>query len=177
MGAIDHDAGNAGMWTRSPQDAFFLAVMRLEAAPMRSRCLVHGSCASRNGDAVLFFGPSGAGKSDLVLRLLGRGFDLVADDQVEIVDGFASPAVSLAGLLEVRGIGIVRLPHIPRARVALAVELGQSAVRLPTPFTHPDLGVPVIQLDPAAGSAPDRVILALDCVLGRVEQVAGAFVA
>jgi len=134
---------------------------------MRDRCRVYGSCVSRNGDAVLFFGSSGAGKSDLVLRLLGRGFDLVADDQVEIIDGFASSAGVLAGLLEVRGIGIVRLPHVPRARLALAVELGQSAVRLPTPL---------IQLDPAAGSAPDRVILALDCVLGRVEQVAGAFV-
>ena len=143
---------------------------------MRDRCRVYGSCVSRNGDAVLFFGPSGAGKSDLVLRLLGRGFVLVADDQVEIIDGFASSAGVLAGLLEVRGIGIVRLPHVPRARLALAVELGQSAVRLPTPVIHPDLGVPLIQLDPAAGSAPDRVILALDCVLGRVEQVAGAFV-
>ena len=36
-------------------------------------------------------------------------------------------------------------------------------------------GVPVIALDPCAASAPDRVILALDCALGRVTQLAGAF--
>ena len=45
---------------------------------------LHASCAARAGDAVLILGPSGAGKSDLVLRLMGRGWDLVADDQVEV---------------------------------------------------------------------------------------------
>ena len=45
---------------------------------------LHGSCAALGGDAVLFLGPPGAGKSDLVLRLMGRGWMLVADDQVEL---------------------------------------------------------------------------------------------
>jgi HPr kinase/phosphorylase len=134
----------------------------------------HASCAARGESGVLVLGPSGSGKSDLVLRLLNHGFMLVADDRVEVADGVARPPLALAGLLEVRGLGIVRLPHRPAARLALAVELGLGE-RLPEPASHPALGVPVIRLDPAAVSAPDRVALALDCAEGRVSQLAGAF--
>jgi HPr kinase/phosphorylase len=112
-----------------------------------------------------------------VLRLLSRGFELVADDQVDIVDGIASCPAALAGLLEARGLGIVRLPYRNAARVALIVELGGRGERLPMPRRDPHLGVPIVCIDPAAASAPDRVALALDCALGRVAQVAGAFAA
>ena len=61
---------------------------------------LHGSCVSKDGDAILLLGPSGSGKSDLVLRLLSHGFELVADDQVTIADGYASGPPELAGLLE-----------------------------------------------------------------------------
>jgi HPr kinase/phosphorylase len=138
---------------------------------------VHGSCVSRDGDGVLLIGPSGSGKSDLALRLLGRGFSLVADDRVDIQDGVAMAPAALAGLLEVRGLGIVRLPYAATARLALVAELGAAAERLPAPGRHAGLGLPLIRLDPAAASAPDRVVLALDCALGRVSQVAGAFAA
>lgn len=122
----------------------------------------------------MLLGPPGSGKSDLVLRLLDIGFVLVADDRVEIEDGVARPAPTLAGLLEVRGLGVMRLPHAAQARVALAVRLG-SGPRLPEPERHEGLGVPVVTIDAAAASAPARVGLALDCALGRVRQVAGAF--
>lgn len=138
---------------------------------------MHGSCACRAGDGVLLTGAPGVGKSDLVLRLLARGFDLVADDYVEITDGVARPVPPLAGLLEVRGLGIVRLPFVPEARLALVVELGSTAERLPVPVWHDRLGLPSIALDASAASAPERVALALDCVLGRVSQIAGAFAA
>ena len=138
---------------------------------------IHGSCASRSGDGVLVIGPSGAGKSDLVLRLLARGFDLVADDRVAIEDGIACPVPALAGLLEVRGIGIVRLPYVPTARLALVVELGDAAARMPEAMRHPELNLPALRLDASAASAPERVALALDCALGRVSQIAGAFAA
>jgi HPr kinase/phosphorylase len=132
---------------------------------------------SRDGDGVLLIGPSGSGKSDLALRLLGRGFSLVADDRVDIVDGVAAPPAALAGLLEVRGLGIVRLPYAATARLALVAELGTAAERLPAQGHHACLGLPLIRLDPAAASAPERVALALDCALGRISQVAGAFAA
>jgi HPr kinase/phosphorylase len=125
----------------------------------------------------LVVGPPGAGKSDLVLRLLSHGFELVADDQVDIADGVASCPPELAGLLEARGLGIVRLPYRPRARLALIIELDGRADRLPRPLQHPDLRLPVVHIDAAAASAPDKVALALDCALGRVSQVAGAFAA
>ncbi len=136
---------------------------------------IHGSCASRSGEGVLLIGPAGAGKSDLLLRLLARGFDLVADDRVEIQDGVARPAPALAGLLEVRGLGIVRLPHVSAVPLALVVELTGRGARLPTPSRHPEFGLPVATIDPEAASAADRVVLALDCATGRVTQLAGLF--
>ncbi|GAC1345042.1 MAG: HPr kinase/phosphatase C-terminal domain-containing protein [Acetobacteraceae bacterium] len=122
---------------------------------------------------MLLIGSPGSGKSDLLLRLLDHGFCLVADDRVDIEAGLASPPPALAGLLEVRGLGIVRLQHRAPVPLALAVELGR-AVRLPTPSRHP-LGLPLVTIDPAAASAPQRVGFALDCAMGRLSQVAGAF--
>jgi len=144
---------------------------------MHTQRRMHGSCVSRDGDAILMVGPPGSGKSDLVLRLLSRGFELVADDQVDIADGIASCPAELAGLLEARGLGIVRLPYRSEARLALVVELDGRPDRMPMPRRHPDLGLPVVRLDATAASAADKVVLALDCALGRVGQVAGAFAA
>ena len=136
--------------------------------------LIHASCVARNGSGVLLTGAPGLGKSDLALRLLDHGFVLVADDQVDIQAGRASPPSSLAGLLEVRGLGIVRLPHTAGVPLALAVALGLSD-RLPAPSRH-ELNLPLIWIDPSAASAPARIGLALDCALGDVLQLAGAFV-
>jgi HPr kinase/phosphorylase len=138
---------------------------------------MHGSCVSRDGDAVLVLGAPGAGKSDLVLRLVSRGFELVADDQVTIIDGIASGPAELAGLLEVRGLGIVRLPYRANARLVLVVELDRRADRMPLPVMHAELNLPVVYVDASAPSAPERVALALDCALGRITQIAGAFAA
>jgi HPr kinase/phosphorylase len=141
---------------------------------------LHASCAALDGDGVLLMGEPGSGKSDLVLRLLDIGFLLVADDRVNILDGWASAPVPLAGLLEVRGLGIVRMSYVPRARLAVAIELSLPArlvnlARLPDParLTSPDL--PLVRIDPMASSAPRRVALALDCALGRRTMHAGAF--
>jgi HPr kinase/phosphorylase len=136
---------------------------------------IHASCAARDAAGVLLTGPAGSGKSDLLLRLLDRGFVLVADDRVEVEDGMASAPAALAGLLEVRGLGLLRLPHLPSARLALAVELGRPAERLPAPARCPGLGLPLVVLDAFAASAAQRVALALDCAQGRLRQAAGAF--
>ncbi len=142
---------------------------------------IHASCAARNGDGVLLLGPAGIGKSDLLLRLLAHGFQLVADDQVTIEHGQASPPPALAGLLEVRGLGIVRLDHVAPVRVALAVRLSGPGEpppdRLPRPARDPVLDLPLVTLDGAAASAAPRVALALDCATGRLTQLAGAFAA
>jgi HPr kinase/phosphorylase len=136
---------------------------------------MHASCAARESAGVLLTGPAGSGKSDLLLRLLDRGFLLVADDRVEVADGVARPPSALAGLLEVRGLGLLRLPHLAEARLALVVALGAQPERLPVPARHPVLGLPLLALDPFTASAAARVALALDCVQGRRSLAAGAF--
>jgi HPr kinase/phosphorylase len=110
------------------------------------------------------------------LRLRTHGFDLVADDRVDVAHGIARPPAPLAGLLEVRGLGIFRLPFVPECRLALVVDLATLAPRLPQPERHPALNLPLVRLDAALASAPERIMLALDSVLGRAEQLVGTFV-
>lgn len=135
---------------------------------------IYASCAAREEHGVLLLGPSGVGKSDLLLRLLDYGFVLVADDQVCITEGVATAPSALAGLLEVRGLGIIKLPFIRYCRLVLAVELTMSS-RIPHPVQHSITNLPLVQIDPRSCSAPCRVALALDCALGWIEQLAGAF--
>jgi HPr kinase/phosphorylase len=130
---------------------------------------------ARDGAGVVLLGPPGCGKSDLALRLLECGFVLVADDRIDIMDGIARPPASLAGLLEVRGLGILRLPHATAASLVLAVSLTETQERLPTPRRDPNLHLPLIAVDPRAPSAPLLVARALDCLEGRIGQIAGAF--
>jgi HPr kinase/phosphorylase len=101
----------------------------------------------------------------------------VADDQVDIVNGFARAPDALAGMLEVRGLGIVRLPYVSDVKLNVVVALTSGSERLPRPERHPALDLPIVRLDAAGASAPDRVALALDCALGRVTQHVGAFAA
>lgn len=135
----------------------------------------HGSCAARDGAGVLLLGPAGAGKSDLTLRLLDRGFQLVADDRVDVADGMASAPALLAGLLEIRGLGLLRFSYLAAARLRLVAQLGGDADRLPLPVRFPPLGLPQISLDPMLASAAQRVALALDLALGIQAQPVGAF--
>ncbi len=147
------------------------------ACHMLLRMLMHASCAARDGLGVLLTGAPGSGKSDLLLRLLDRGFVLVADDQVEIgTDGMARPPESLAGLLEVRGLGLMRFPFMAAARPVLVAELvGAAAPRLPQPRQHATLRLPAITIDPRPASAAQLLALAFDSATGRATQSVGAF--
>src|SRR5512139_3412948 len=96
---------------------------------------LHASCVAMDGRAVLITGPSGSGKSDLTLRLLDRGFALVSDDQTivrKVGDRLiASAPPTIAGKLEIRGIGIVEMAAVKDVPVALLVELTSDIQRLP----------------------------------------------
>lgn len=137
--------------------------------PRLSSETVHASTVATDGRAVLISGPSGSGKSDLALRLLDRGFTLVSDDQTIVRrDGerlVASPPPTIAGKLEIRGIGIVEVEHVEDVPVALLVELTSDIQRLPDDNRErPILGValPLIGIDAMAASAASKVALALD---------------
>jgi HPr kinase/phosphorylase len=143
---------------------------------------LHASSAARPGpdgyDALLIIGPSGAGKSDFLLRLIHQNFLLLADDQVEIdAANMARPPAALAGMLEVRGLGIFRLPYIETAPLRLVIQLGVQTIRLPFPKIHPETKLPLVTIDPAAAAAAARAMIALDAACGRVTQLAGAFAA
>jgi HPr kinase/phosphorylase len=142
--------------------------------------LFHASCVAKPGpagglDAALLLGPSGSGKSDLLLRLMHRGWAMVADDQVLVENGVARPPAALAGVLEVRGLGLFRQPYVESAPLRLIVRLGVQPIRLPQPERDAYLGLPVVTIDPAQLSAPERMVLALEAACGRIGQIAGAF--
>jgi serine kinase of HPr protein (carbohydrate metabolism regulator) len=139
--------------------------------------LVHATCVAlrprgRTWRAVLLRGPSGAGKSDLALRLVESGARLVSDDQTELVRSgravIATPPARIAGLIEARGVGIVRLARgqlLARAPVALLVDLvpSEGIERLPEPARERLLGIdlPVLALAPFEASALAKLRLAL----------------
>ena len=121
---------------------------------------------------ILLRGPSGAGKSDLALRLIEAGGRLVSDDQTHLArQGRALIATApkpLAGLIEARGLGIVRLPQrqlLARAPIVLAADLvsPESVQRLPEPVHEAILGtvVTVIALSPFEASTVTKLHLAL----------------
>jgi hypothetical protein len=120
---------------------------------------------------ILITGKSGSGKSDLALRLIERGARLVSDDQtvlfIERGSLWARPPKTIAGLLEIRAVGIVRLPHAAKVRLALVVTLDERASRIPerrTWLPPSELGlargVPLIALAPFEASAPAKIAAA-----------------
>ena len=146
---------------------------------------LHATALLVGGRGVLVRGPSGSGKSSLTLSLLQRGGKpgdparLVADDQVRVeVEGgrvWLSPFAAIASLIEIRGVGILTLPHATRAPLDLVVDLAERAdlERLPAPSHAIVAGLPVVRIllparDPAFGADVVLAVLeAEDGPLGR----------
>jgi serine kinase of HPr protein (carbohydrate metabolism regulator) len=118
---------------------------------------------------VLIRGASGAGKSDLALRLIDRGAILVADDycDVAVQDGalVLSAPKTIAGRIEVRGLGIVPVKHQASARLGLIVDLAdhETIERLPEKTTEELNGIAVrwMSVDPTHASADAKIRLAV----------------
>jgi serine kinase of HPr protein (carbohydrate metabolism regulator) len=128
---------------------------------------VHATCVAIGGRGVLILGESGAGKSDLAMRLIDRGARLVSDDYTRLENDagalVASAPGTIAGKMEVRGLGIVTMPYQDRATIALAVRLGVEE-RMPdaATLTLAGVAVPQVTIDPRAPSAPIKVEWAME---------------
>jgi HPr kinase/phosphorylase len=135
---------------------------------------IHGSAVLAGARAVLIRGPSGAGKSQLALQLIEaartgalRFARLVGDDRVHLQAAggrlLVRPAETLAGLIELRGVGILRLPYEPAAVVSLVVDLAAEAERLPQSEWRRTVleGIMLPRLAVAAGDAALPAVLAL----------------
>ena len=130
---------------------------------------IHATCIAIDGVGVLLRGPSGAGKSDLALRLIDVGGRLVADDRADLrlVEGsvVAAPPPALAGLIEARGLGILRIGALSEAAIALVVDLisAELVERLPARETVEILCVelPSVRIAPFEAAAVAKVRLAV----------------
>jgi len=141
------------------------------------RELVHGTCVAFGRRAALLRGDPGAGKSDLALRFLALPAEgearplLVADDQVWIEAGpavlLASPPPTLAGKIEVRGLGIVEVPFLAEAELVLVCDLvdAMDVPRMPPESWErtviAGVAVPSLKLAPFEASAPLKLKMAL----------------
>lgn len=140
---------------------------------------IHASAVLVGARAVLIRGPSGAGKSRLALELIAAGRSghlrfarLIGDDRVHLasVGGrlLVRPAAPLAGLIEMRGTGILRLDYEPCAVVGLVVDLAAAdAERLPEHRTAEIEGNTLPRLPVAAGAAALPGVLALITSIGE----------
>lgn len=136
---------------------------------------IHTTCIAINGKGVLIFGAPGSGKSDLALRcIMNKNAVLVADDRtnIDIREGhvIASCPANIKEMLEVRGVGICKLPALDFCKVKLVVELVkgyQDMERLPKPqfYEIGGIKIPLLKLWPFEVSAPDKLVIKLDSAI------------
>ena len=136
--------------------------------------MIHGTAISIGGHAVLIMGKSGSGKSDLALRLIDRGAILISDDVVFLETRDNTPiltvAPTIAGKIEVRGVGISNVDFMAYAPLRLVIEFVDAPDRLPEDIAHTTIGdyvVPVSKLNPFEQSSAIKVEYALRAVLDR----------
>lgn len=155
-----------------------------------SPALIHATAVALPVDegwvGVLLRGPSGSGKSDLALRLIDEGARLIADDQTELCGSVGALNLRspprIAGLLEVRGLGLVGVQTIAQAPLVLVADLVPAAeiTRLPLAQTVTLAGVSValLRLAPFEASATARLRLATQTAIaggiGALDMVAAS---
>jgi len=135
---------------------------------------IHATTVSLDGRGVILRGPSGSGKSDLAIRLINEGALLVADDQtilfIENDRLMAQPPAEIAGMMEVRGIGIVKMGPPAIVPVFLLIDMSDPAdVPRMAEFKPVELvgqQIPGIHLAPFEMSSAAKVKLALRALLG-----------
>ncbi len=130
---------------------------------------LHATCVAIKSHGVLLVGEPKSGKSDLALRLIDRGATLVSDDQVELTrDGdtiTAHTPGNIAGLIEVRGVGIFKKKYQSKQQVHLVVQLNskEAIERLPYPESFECMGIniPQLRLCPFEASSVIKIEMAI----------------
>jgi len=146
---------------------------------MSANLRVQGTCVALpmgGGEfsAVLLRGAPGTGKSDLALRLIDGSALLVADDLIELSPQqgvlIATAPQTIRGRMEVRGVGILAVPSIESAPLALLVDLvpADAVERLPQPAFEKigEIRLPRLALAPFESSAPAKIRVALQALRG-----------
>ena len=134
-----------------------------------SSTVLQATCLALGERAVMIEGPSGSGKSALALALIDRGAVLIGDDGVTLDQRgdqlFASPPPNIAGLVEVRNIGLLRFSTTSNVRVALVIVLDPKAPRFADaaePTDRCGVQLPLIRLWPSENPPARKVELSLD---------------
>lgn len=129
--------------------------------------LHHASCVEFNGKGILILGASGSGKSDLALRLIDAGGTLISDDYVDVINKndtlMAKTAPNIGGMIEVRGVGLIKIDYLQSFQLRLALELVEpkEIVRLPEGcyFKQGELEIPLYKFDAFCASAIAKIKL------------------
>lgn len=146
---------------------------RIPAQPDDGRIMRrHATAVAVQSEAVLLLGESGVGKTSLALRLIDAGATLIADDQVDITaiqddTLLVSSPSSLAGVVELYGAGLIRLPYVARAPLRLVVQCEQGCPeRYPArrKWIMEGIAIEEITLDPLHVSAPATIRLLLQAL-------------
>jgi HPr kinase/phosphorylase len=151
--------------------------------PEAARLQVQGTAVAIDGAGVLLRGPSGAGKSSLALRLIDEGAVLIADDLAEIRRSRGRLTIGLPaavdprfrGAIERRGQGILKLPCLVTAPLALVVDLrrgGGASDRLCDRIEVLGLAVPLAVLDPFQPDTPAKLRESLRKIALRQRKIA-----
>ena len=139
----------------------------------------HATAVAYCGSGILIRGPSGSGKSDLALRLIDDDADLIADDRVVIKvvekELRLSPPESISGLIEVRGIGVVKIETVQDIPLCLVVELEPSyqTQRMPEIKEEliKDVSVPIININSFESSALVKIKIVLRYLEKKIELI------
>lgn len=126
------------------------------------------SAVAIEGRALMIEGPPGSGKSSLCLALIERGAGLIGDDGLELSRSgdaiIAAPPPRASGLIEIRGVGLVRMDVAAPSALALILRLAEAPERLPESTPRRDVlgrSIPCLPFAPGTIAPAERALWAL----------------
>lgn len=135
---------------------------------MNDSIALHATAVSIQGEALIITGPSASGKSDLAMRLIDRGAQLIADDNIVIMGDHNAPIAAQSehhiNALEIRGVGIIAMDCVNKIPLKIIVQLTDTYEHIPSPLPLISYGhyvLPCLKISPFEISAPIKIEQAL----------------